>query len=60
LKVYLKERGHTLKLDEMTQVAEAYIEAHSMFSNDRKSEKNHEKNQTFKKFEKPVIQKAAE
>lgn len=56
LKVYLKERGHTLKLDEMTQVAEAYIEAHSMFNN----EKNHEKKQPFKKFEKPVNQKAAE
>ena len=31
LKVYLKEKGHTLKVDEMTQVAEAYIEAHTMF-----------------------------
>ena len=39
LKVYLKEKGHTLKLEEMTQVAEAYIEAHTMFSHERNNEK---------------------
>src|SRR5664279_4905914 len=31
LKIYLKEKGKRLKLAEMTEIAENYIEAHSMF-----------------------------